>query len=590
MSSSTSYDDLVKTRAQRLSAMIDSLQDDKDGTSLYYPFSSKSSPIVSRKQPSKFKTPPKMLVHALKSNSNETTPSLSTNRTSSLVSPLKEFTPGDRESMFSDYAGSIHEGIQVSYMVSKGKHNLNTHEPKLPPLPSHELDKPLEFDFVSEEPLEIKHSDLSPTLNVTEMDTKIKKEDSTISITNKIPLMLAPSEHRYDKRLSSIGSGNLASESGHSNYYSNSEAGTLYYPLDNMQPRFVNEKKQIETIHENIDENFTQEWKFKEYSDIKLTGSVRNLDAADDVYQDMGSVFTNTVSQLSLDIPNIKLEDEMQDYSTASDHNTIVPPRNKNRPKSQVFVKQEFNGSQYRFQEEMITHPYGMKNHLKKDSKESFTKSDTYFSAADFEIDKFGSTAALGFPQHNVSEQYIHRPLPHTPNKIYNQNVENMTLRGSSSNRYPESHNFPTMPIEIKQESNDEDEYEDIEDEDAKPTHSKQDTQQLSEKSSDLRIPQSKLPKTPKSHARKKSSKNNSHRKEIRSFDVDTIAQLLNVTKGTLIGSEFSNLGMRTEEKRALERLVDSLSRLSADMVLDPERYDEGLKRLDKATRALEGF
>ena len=35
---------------------------------------------------------------------------------------------------------------------------------------------------------------------------------------------------------------------------------------------------------------------------------------------------------------------------------------------------------------------------------------------------------------------------------------------------------------------------------------------------------------------------------------------------------------------------MDSLSRLAADMVIDPERYDEGLKRLDKATKALEGF
>ncbi|KAH3898731.1 Nba1p SCDLUD_005058 [Saccharomycodes ludwigii] len=84
---------------------------------------------------------------------------------------------------------------------------------------------------------------------------------------------------------------------------------------------------------------------------------------------------------------------------------------------------------------------------------------------------------------------------------------------------------------------------------------------------------------------------NTPKKKEVRSsFDIDTISQLLNVTKGTLIGSEFANLGMKVEEKRALERLVDSLSRLTADMILDPDRYEEGIKRLNKAIKALEGF
>ena len=87
-----------------------------------------------------------------------------------------------------------------------------------------------------------------------------------------------------------------------------------------------------------------------------------------------------------------------------------------------------------------------------------------------------------------------------------------------------------------------------------------------------------------------KEVKPKSKRPELRSYDVDTLSQVLDVTKGTLVGSEFANLGIKIEEKRILEKLVDSLSRLAADMVIDPERYDEGLKRLDKATKALEGF
>ena len=73
-------------------------------------------------------------------------------------------------------------------------------------------------------------------------------------------------------------------------------------------------------------------------------------------------------------------------------------------------------------------------------------------------------------------------------------------------------------------------------------------------------------------------------------FNAHTISQLLSITNGTLIGSEFQDLPIPIEEKRALERLVDSLSRLTADMVLDPERYEQGLIRLKKAIRALEGF
>lgn len=99
---------------------------------------------------------------------------------------------------------------------------------------------------------------------------------------------------------------------------------------------------------------------------------------------------------------------------------------------------------------------------------------------------------------------------------------------------------------------------------------------------------------TPKNKKKPSKKTNKKHKKkdvkEIRKFDTDTITQLLNVTKGTLVGSEFSNLGMQTKEKQLLERLVDSLSRLTADMILEPTRFDEGIRRLNKATRALEGF
>ncbi|EDO18428.1 hypothetical protein Kpol_1032p21 [Vanderwaltozyma polyspora DSM 70294] len=77
--------------------------------------------------------------------------------------------------------------------------------------------------------------------------------------------------------------------------------------------------------------------------------------------------------------------------------------------------------------------------------------------------------------------------------------------------------------------------------------------------------------------------------KGIGDFDIDALISVLQMTEGSS-GSEFENLGMKVEGKKALEGLVDSLSKLVADMALDPEHHEEGLKRLKKATLELKGF
>ncbi|KAL6936553.1 hypothetical protein ACO0R3_000150 [Hanseniaspora guilliermondii] len=66
-------------------------------------------------------------------------------------------------------------------------------------------------------------------------------------------------------------------------------------------------------------------------------------------------------------------------------------------------------------------------------------------------------------------------------------------------------------------------------------------------------------------------------------------------TMESLLGSmhqvnDFENLGMRDEERKYLQLLVNNLSKLTADMILDPSKYEEGLRRLKKAALALEGF
>lgn len=87
---------------------------------------------------------------------------------------------------------------------------------------------------------------------------------------------------------------------------------------------------------------------------------------------------------------------------------------------------------------------------------------------------------------------------------------------------------------------------------------------------------------TTKSRKKKKS--------KVKPFNYKTVARMLEATEGTAIGQEFNDLQLPVNEKRLLEKLVDALSRLTADMIADPARYDEGINRLNNALRALEGF
>ncbi|KAF8004683.1 hypothetical protein HF325_000140 [Metschnikowia pulcherrima] len=59
---------------------------------------------------------------------------------------------------------------------------------------------------------------------------------------------------------------------------------------------------------------------------------------------------------------------------------------------------------------------------------------------------------------------------------------------------------------------------------------------------------------------------------------------------GTVIGEEFELLNLPMQEKQLIEKVIDSLSRLTLDMVTDNNRYAIGLERLEKAHRVLEGF
>ncbi|GEQ69068.1 hypothetical protein JCM33374_g2739 [Metschnikowia sp. JCM 33374] len=97
----------------------------------------------------------------------------------------------------------------------------------------------------------------------------------------------------------------------------------------------------------------------------------------------------------------------------------------------------------------------------------------------------------------------------------------------------------------------------------------------------------------------RKASKRRSRRNKLREssdvanlkpFSYNTLVHLLESMNGAVIGEEFETLNLPIQEKQLIEKLIDSLSRLTSDMVLDENRFDIGIQRLEKAHRVLEGF
>ncbi|CCE85931.1 Piso0_005571 [Millerozyma farinosa CBS 7064] len=77
---------------------------------------------------------------------------------------------------------------------------------------------------------------------------------------------------------------------------------------------------------------------------------------------------------------------------------------------------------------------------------------------------------------------------------------------------------------------------------------------------------------------------------DLKPFSYHTIISLLESTNGTVIGEEFDQLNLPIKEKQLIEKIINSLSKLSSDMIIDETRYEIGISRLEKALRALEGF
>lgn len=77
---------------------------------------------------------------------------------------------------------------------------------------------------------------------------------------------------------------------------------------------------------------------------------------------------------------------------------------------------------------------------------------------------------------------------------------------------------------------------------------------------------------------------------KLRPFSISTLSKLLESTDGVIIGEEFNSLDISNDEKKYIEKIVDVVARLTADMVLDPSRHDGTINRMKAALRILEGF
>lgn len=560
----------------RLSAMIESLSLHGSLDDEAFMPSRKNSPVDDDKdQQDKNSSKSSQFVDLTQTVGVSTT-SISLETPESGYTQLQNMSPGNRESMLSSYSGTVHEGVPVSYVVQKQegggtsgattatvrKEMMTTGEPSLPPLPSKKEWSPVEVKSV-------KAMVISAAGREAEGISGLDQEPGAglgpglgpgaIDKSNSLKL-LAMDRGSHQKVPSSIASGNLASESGHShNMSTTSNSGSSTLP-------------HLSELNEPYEEDGEDQG--DQHTHHSAITNTTPLDISDHDAERTVSMTSSVIPPLETQMHPNRGRGIEPDREVISDVLPPVPPRSTKRPKSRIFIKESLEDIQNQLAREMQVQGQGQgqgQGHRTSPSHagSASIRSDSFFSAT--ELDETpdqehelgpgsrGGSRSGGDSDEDVT--YTTRPLPSIPSPHFTT-PEGQIQNGSNTNT-----------------NDDDDNYEDIIEEDTPQNR--------------IRTPQSRLPKTPgktQAHAKRKPHGKPRAKKELRSFDIDTISQLLNVTKGTLIGSEFSNLGMKIEEKRALEKLVDSLSRLTADMVLDPEKFHEGLRRLERATKALDGF
>ncbi|CAB4257208.1 similar to Saccharomyces cerevisiae YOL070C NBA1 Protein of unknown function, localizes to the bud neck and cytoplasm [Maudiozyma barnettii] len=511
---------------QRLSAMIDSLHNIQSNEDLLR---------LSNQQP--------------KSEESLKAP----NRNSLVPPSVSSFSPYQGSSSVSDYSGVISQAMEV---VRVNNNEVNS----VQPLNAHATISNLALSHNDIENIDVSSSsdsdgDKKPLLPNLPTEEDLRKT----SYASRLPTFISErsetpvatiTDSPGKSTMTSKGSGYNKSIPSHLNLEKEENYMTSDFISDNDDDDDV-ERTERELMSLNIRDPNHSHYKESSINDID------NTDIID--VSDHSSIASSIGESLNGDdvTPESKISVEQNGVNVSP----VVPPRSKDRPRANRIPteKRVIEAKQEEALRVQKPHP---QSHKSLTSFQSTTNnSESYYSAASFlpeednlKMDDFSIHDPQQFTTMNKSGTMVKPPnhfsneeiFGDTPSKIHTVDLDNI--------------------------------YEDIHPATLPPKKVTSNVIQISTK-----------PQT-KSSSKKDHKKNKKKTKELRDFNVETINELLNVTKGTLIGSEFSNLGMKMEEKRLLERLVDSLSRLTADMVLEPNRYDEGLRRINKATRALEGF
>ncbi|SCU78858.1 LANO_0A04258g1_1 [Lachancea nothofagi CBS 11611] len=580
----------MNTNTKRLSAMIDSFHDERSDELLYQHNSTPGTPLkkstnsVYGSSPESLSRPPAVHDHGDSGKLNAT-------------QNFKFGSPGNRESLISDYSASIHEGVPV--YIKSTTANVRKEAPVIYsatnfPLSEETVGEGLQSDRSRKDAAGLENHGPRDSM------ANLRIEDPNANLRSS--LRLSEPKRSHNKKNSSIGSGNLASESGHSHNIS-----ALSASMESSAARFYTRGAAAESnatvqpvVVDKEGAEVQEARKSKTNYNVSPERSLTAKSILSSVHDgsDVQSLVSSIVPSLRTNMPD-RVQSKLPDRSSTSEYNPSIPPRSSNRPKSHLFIKDGLEDIQNQLQQQMLL------GDSQSVSRASTNKSSSYFSAADRASHYSDEEDNFGKPD---DDSYLHRPLPsvpaegelhHSPESISrNDTILIPPAAQIMSEKPPRLPSFPTSIIKNNQTSSSDlnyktgndgendvdDDYEDILDDTFQTPQSPPKTEKKLKKSNHS-APRQRMPQEGRSGKNKTKTK-----REMRSFDIDTISQMLNVTKGTLIGSEFADLGMKTEEKRALERLVDSLSRLTADMVLDPERFEEGMKRLDKASRALEGF
>lgn len=186
--------------------------------------------------------------------------------------------------------------------------------------------------------------------------------------------------------------------------------------------------------------------------------------------------------------------------------------------------------------------------------------------AAEAQTDAVGAAPIAPRAVSNRVVSHTDKELPHTPDQT-NPIRESLLLARSERPQVRDS-------LHIESAQDHEEDYYDVDEPEVHPARAKS-------------------VKESTRNPRRKSTKKRSKRASsgaLKPFSYNTLIHLLESINGTVIGEEFETLNLPVKEKQMIEKIVDLLSRLTLDMVLDENRYEIGLQRLEKAHRVLEGF